>query len=213
MLKDNIRIHDAESADKAGDEIAWMVRKLEDAGEIIIPSELMSAEACMDMVRRDGQLLQCVPQKLVTAELCLEALESSGEAFEHVPENLKTFELCLEVAKRNIGVKHLPPEFTEEIRQRVFRLEDITGLDDVSVAKAFNLLEDNGELAKALKLAGNEVREKALKNMPESRAAMLREDMEYMGPIRRMDAEDAAGKVCAVFFELEKKGEIKMRQR
>ena len=213
MLKDNIRIHDAESADKAGDEIAGMVRKLEDAGEIIIPSELMSAEACMDMVRSDGQLLQCVPQKLVTAELCLEALKSSGEAFEHVPENLKTFELCLEVAKRNIGVKHLPPEFTEEIRKRVFRLEDITDLDDASVAKAFNLLEDNGELAKALKLAGNEVHEKALKNMPESRAAMLREDMEYMGPIRRMDAEDAAGKVCAVFFELEKKGEIKMRQR
>ena len=141
-----------------------------------------------------------------TAGLCLEAVKSDSRAFEHVPENLKTLELCLEVAQRNGRLEHIPPEFIGEIKRRVFMLEDIVRLDDACVAKGLQSLGNGKTLALALCLTGIEVWEKVRKNMPEREAAKLLTEMEYMGPIRLKDAEDAASKVCAVFHELEKKG-------
>jgi len=84
-------------------------------------------------------------------------------------------------------------------------LEDIIRLDDACVAKGLQSLGNGRVLALALNLASIEVWEKVRKYMPEREAAKLLTEMKYMGPIRLKDAEDAAGEICAVFHELEKR--------
>jgi len=181
-----------------------------DAGMFrFVPDHLKTPQMCMEAVRHHGRLLWYVPPEFRTAQLCMEAVKSHSEAFRQVPENLRTMELCLEAARRYYKLELLPPEFVGEIKKRVFLLKDIVKLDDASVAKAFQSLElDSLETAKALVLLDGAGREKAFKNMPKKEAAMLAEDMEYMGPIRMKDAEAAAIKVCEVFLEMERKGEI-----
>jgi len=177
-----------------------------------VPDPLKTPQMCMDAVKANGRLLWYVPHEYRTAELCMAAVKSGSEAFNHVPEHLRTLELCVEAAQRNGKLEYMPSELIDEIRKRVLRLEDITRIDDASIAKAVSLVESH-TLAKGLKLAETEVQEKVLRNMPERDAGMLKEDMEYMGPIRLKDAEDAARELCAVFLELEAKGEIELPQR
>jgi len=180
-----------------------------DAGMFkLVPDALKTAEMCMDAVKHDGRLLWYVPREFRTARLCMEAVKSGGAAaFMHVPEKIRSKELCLEAAKRGCKLELLPPEFAAEAGKRAFTLKDIVRLDGIAIAKALPLL-DSFYVSKALKPASDEVREKFFANMSKCAATMLQEDMEYMGPLRVKDAEDAAGKVCAVFLDLEAKGEI-----
>jgi len=107
----------------------------------------------------------------------------------------------------------MPPEFVGEIKKRVFIFDDIVKLDDATVAKALQSLEEpkHPELGLALRVAGDEVRDKIFKHMSEPDVLVLKEDMELMGPIRMMNADDASIRICAVFLALEEKGEIAIR--
>ncbi|HPP38127.1 MAG TPA: FliG C-terminal domain-containing protein, partial [Thermosynergistes sp.] len=67
---------------------------------------------------------------------------------------------------------------------------------------------DMKDLALALKGASEELRQKFFKNMSHRAAEMLREDMEYMGPVRVRDVEEAQQKVVNVVRALEEAGEI-----
>jgi flagellar motor switch protein FliG len=67
---------------------------------------------------------------------------------------------------------------------------------------------DSQELAKALKSVDSEVQDKIFKNMSKRAATMLKEDMEYMGPVRLKDVEEAQQKVVSIIRHLEDNGEI-----
>lgn len=67
---------------------------------------------------------------------------------------------------------------------------------------------DNSDLAKALKSVDTEVQEKIFKNMSKRAANLLREDMDFMGPIRIKDVEDAQQKIVNIIRKLEDAGEI-----
>ena len=82
------------------------------------------------------------------------------------------------------------PELAEEIKKKMFVFEDIVLLDDKAIQKVLREL-DNQDLAKALKAVDTEVQEKIFRNMSKRAAALLREDMEFMGPIRLKDVEEA----------------------
>ncbi|PJZ54281.1 flagellar motor switch protein FliG, partial [Leptospira adleri] len=82
------------------------------------------------------------------------------------------------------------PELAEEIKKRMFVFEDIVLLDDRAIQKVMREV-DNSDLAKALKSVDTEVQEKIFKNMSKRAANLLREDMDFMGPIRIKDVEDA----------------------
>ncbi|MCL2758863.1 MAG: flagellar motor switch protein FliG, partial [Treponema sp.] len=64
------------------------------------------------------------------------------------------------------------------------------------------------ELAKALKSVDSEVQDKIFKNMSKRAASMLKEDMEYMGPVRLKDVEEAQQKIVSIIRHLEDTGEI-----
>ncbi|GBU26911.1 flagellar motor switch protein FliG [Treponema sp. R8-4-B8] len=99
------------------------------------------------------------------------------------------------------------PELAEEIKKRLFVFEDIVKLDDRSVQKVMREV-DSQELAKALKGVNSEVRDKFFRNMTKRAAAMLKEDMDYMGPIRLKDVEEAQKKIIYIIRYLEERDEI-----
>ncbi len=99
------------------------------------------------------------------------------------------------------------PELAEEIKKRMFVFEDIVLLDDRSIQKVLRYVELS-DLAKALKNVDPEVQDKVFRNMSKRAVQMLKEDMEYMGPIRLRDVEEAQQKIVKIIRDLEEKGEI-----
>lgn len=99
------------------------------------------------------------------------------------------------------------PDLAEEIKKRMFVFEDIVMLDDRAIQKVLREV-DNQELAKALKSVDTEVQDKIFRNMSKRAAAMLKEDMEFMGPVRLKDVEEAQQKIVSTIRRLEDSGEI-----
>ncbi|HPN11284.1 MAG TPA: flagellar motor switch protein FliG [Spirochaetota bacterium] len=99
------------------------------------------------------------------------------------------------------------PELAEEIKKRMFVFEDIVLLDDRSIQKVLREVE-NQELAKALKGVDAEVQEKIYQNMSKRASALLREDMDFMGPIRLRDVEESQQKIVNIIRKLEESGDI-----
>jgi flagellar motor switch protein FliG len=85
--------------------------------------------------------------------------------------------------------------------------EDIVMLDDRAIQKVMREV-DSQELAKALKSVDSEVQDKIFKNMSKRAANMLKEDMEYMGPVRLKDVEESQQKIVSIIRHLEDTGEI-----
>lgn len=99
------------------------------------------------------------------------------------------------------------PELAEEIKKRMFVFEDIVLLDDRSLQLVLREI-DSKDLALALKASSTEVADKVYKNMSKRAAEMLREEIQYMGPVRIRDVEEAQQKVVNVIRRLEESGEI-----
>ncbi|MDR0998152.1 MAG: flagellar motor switch protein FliG [Treponema sp.] len=99
------------------------------------------------------------------------------------------------------------PELAEEIKKRMFVFEDIVMLDDRAIQKVLREV-DSQELSKALKSVDTEVQDKIFRNMSKRAAQMLKEDMEYMGPIRLKDVEESQQKIVSIIRHLEDTGEI-----
>jgi flagellar motor switch protein FliG len=99
------------------------------------------------------------------------------------------------------------PELAEEIKKRMFVFEDIVLLDDRAIQKVLREV-DTTELAKALKAVDSEVQDKIFRNMSKRAATLLKEDMDYMGPIRLKDVEESQQKIVSIIRKLEEQGEI-----
>lgn len=99
------------------------------------------------------------------------------------------------------------PELAEEIRKRMFVFEDIILLSDRAVQVVLRQV-DTHDIALALKTASEDVTEKIFRNMSKRAAQMLKEDMEYMGPVRLREVEDAQQRIVNVIRQLEDSGEI-----
>jgi len=99
------------------------------------------------------------------------------------------------------------PELADEIRKKMFVFEDILLLDDRSIQRVLRDVENN-ELAVALKNANEEVQNAIFNNLSSRLADMIREDMEYMGPVRVKDVEEAQQKIVNVIRKLEDSAEI-----
>ncbi|HHZ04882.1 flagellar motor switch protein FliG [Acetomicrobium hydrogeniformans] len=99
------------------------------------------------------------------------------------------------------------PELAEEIKKRLFVFEDILGMDDRSLQRVLRDV-DMKDVALALKGASEALRDKFFKNMSKRAAEMLKEDMQYMGPVRVRDVEEAQQRIVNVIRALEEAGEI-----
>lgn len=99
------------------------------------------------------------------------------------------------------------PELAENIRKRLFVFEDITLLTDQAVQLVLRDI-DMEDLALALKTVDDEVSDKIFSNLSNRAADMLKEDMEFMGPVRVRDVEEAQQSIVNEIRRLEEMGEI-----
>jgi flagellar motor switch protein FliG len=99
------------------------------------------------------------------------------------------------------------PDIAEEVKKLMFVFEDIVSLDDRAIQQVLKEV-DNKELSLALKGIGENVQNRIYKNMSERAATMLKEDMQYMGPVRLKNVEEAQQKIVNIIRKLEEAGEI-----
>ena len=99
------------------------------------------------------------------------------------------------------------PELADEIRKKMFVFEDILLLDDRAIQRVLRDV-DNNDLALALKGANEQVQTAIFNNMSKRLAVMIKEDMEFMGPVRMKDVEEAQQKIVNIIRKLEDSAEI-----
>ncbi|GGB30258.1 flagellar motor switch protein FliG [Virgibacillus dakarensis] len=99
------------------------------------------------------------------------------------------------------------PELADEIKKRMFVFEDIVILDNRAIQRVVREVE-NEDLRLALKVASEEVKNIVFKNMSQRMAETFKEEMEYMGPVRLRDVEEAQTRIVSTIRRLEDIGEI-----
>uniref|UniRef100_A0A7V4KCQ0 Flagellar motor switch protein FliG n=1 Tax=Fervidobacterium pennivorans TaxID=93466 RepID=A0A7V4KCQ0_FERPE len=99
------------------------------------------------------------------------------------------------------------PELAEEIRRRMFVFEDILKLDDRSIQLVLREVNTQ-DLAVALKGASEELKQKIFNNMSKRAQQLLKDEIEFMGPVRVKDVEEAQQKIINIIRRLEEAGEI-----
>jgi flagellar motor switch protein FliG len=99
------------------------------------------------------------------------------------------------------------PELATEIKNLMFVFEDITLLDDRSIQRVLREV-DSKELSLALKVSTDEVKDTIFRNMSERASGLIKEELEFMGPVRLKDVEEAQMKIVEVIRTLEEEGEI-----
>lgn len=98
-------------------------------------------------------------------------------------------------------------ELAEKIKSSMFVFEDIITLDDVAIQRILREVETK-ELALALKGSSDEVAEVIYRNQSKRAAASLKEDIQYLGPVRLTDVEKAQQQIVAIIRRLEDAQEI-----
>jgi flagellar motor switch protein FliG len=105
------------------------------------------------------------------------------------------------------GLEREDAELAEKIKESMFVFEDIITLDDVAIQRILREV-DVKDLSLALKGCSEEVANSIFKNQSKRAAASLKEDMEFLGPVRLMDVEKAQQKIVGILRRLDEAGEI-----
>jgi flagellar motor switch protein FliG len=174
----------------------------------------LSPELQVDVARRVASLDRTTPEVLQEIESTLEQRLSAfvmddytvAGGVESIVDILNMVDRATEKTILD-SLEEEEPELAEEIRKRMFVFEDIILLDDRSIQKVLREV-DSKDLAMALKTASEEVASRIYKNMSKRAAEMLREDIEYMGPVRLRDIEETQQRIVATIRRLEDMGEI-----
>lgn len=105
------------------------------------------------------------------------------------------------------SLEQTDPELAEEVRNRMFVFEDIVRLSNQAIQRVMREV-DNHDLAVALKSANEEVTKIIFNNISKRLQEMIKEDLEFMGPIRVRDVEEAQQRIVNTIRKLDDSGEI-----
>ena len=105
------------------------------------------------------------------------------------------------------SIEEYDSSLAEKIRQKMFVFEDLVHVDDKGFREILKNVDNQG-LVKALKTASEIMKEKVFKNLSEGAATMLREDMEFIGPVRLKEVEEAQLEIIKIAKRLEAEGKI-----
>ncbi len=168
----------------------------------------------LEVVKRIARMEQTTPEAIRLVEQGLESrlasivtqdLESAG-GVQSVAEMLN---LCDRTTEKGIleNLEEADPDMVEQIRKLMFVFEDIILVNDKGIQSMLREVE-NDELAIALKTASEAMQEKIFKNMSTRAAEMIKENMEFMGPVRLSDVEQAQQRIVDIVRRLEETGEV-----
>jgi len=99
------------------------------------------------------------------------------------------------------------PDLSTDIKDKMFVFEDILLLDNKSIQRVLRDV-DNNDLSISLKNVSEEVQTAIFTNLSKRLASMIKEEMEFMGPVRVKDVEEAQQKIVNIIRKLEDSGEI-----
>ncbi|WP_339170357.1 flagellar motor switch protein FliG [Anoxybacillus sp. FSL W8-1294] len=183
----------------------------EQAGQILsaLPQEMQA-----DVARRIALMDRTSPEIINEVEQVLERKLSTTVVqdytqtggIEAVVEVLNGVDRATERAILD-ALEIQDPELAEEIKKRMFVFEDIVTLDNRAIQRVIREV-DNADLLLALKVSSDEVKEVIFRNMSSRMAETFKEEMEFMGPVRLRDVEEAQSRIVAVIRRLEEAGEI-----
>lgn len=173
----------------------------------------------VEVVKRVANMEQTNPEVIKEVERGLEHRLSDivSQTFEKAG-GVDTVAEILNLADRSTekgimeGLEAEDPDLVESIRRLMFVFEDILLVNDKGIQSVLKEV-DNSELGLALKTASEELKQKIFKNMSERAAQMINEDMQFMGPVRVSDVEQAQQKIVDIVRRLEDSGEIMISGR
>jgi flagellar motor switch protein FliG len=167
-----------------------------------------------DVARRIATMTGTSPDVIAEVEQVLESKISMMSMFDNaqtggVDAVVKILNGVDRSTERSIldALERDDPELAEEIKNRMFVFEDIVMLDSRSIQRVIRDV-DPKDLQLALKVSSDEVREIIFSNMSKRMAETFKEDMEFMGPVRLRDVEDAQQRIVGLIRRLEEAGEI-----
>ncbi len=168
----------------------------------------------IEVVKRIANMEQTNPEVIKEVERGLEHRLSDivSQTFEKAG-GVDTVAEILNLADRSTekgimeGLEAEDPDLVESIRRLMFVFEDILLVNDKGIQSVLKEV-DNTELSLALKTASEDLKEKIFKNMSERAAQLIREDMQFMGPVRVSDVESAQQKIVDIVRRLEDSGDI-----
>ncbi|MEE8459015.1 MAG: flagellar motor switch protein FliG, partial [Phycisphaerales bacterium] len=168
----------------------------------------------VEVVRRVANMEQTNPEVVAEVESGLESrlsnmLVGSMEKVGGVSTIAEILNLVDRTTEKSIleGIESEDPDLVEQIRRLMFVFEDILKVNDKGIQAVLKEV-DNEELCLALKTASDELKEKIFKNMSARASELIKEDMEYMGPVRLSDVESSQQRIVDVVRRLEEAGEI-----
>lgn len=173
----------------------------------------------IEVIKRVANMEQTNPEVIREVERGLEtrlsnmlgqSMEKAG-GIETVAEILNLADRASEKAIME-GLEAEDPDLVEEIRRLMFVFEDILLVNDKGIQNVLKEI-DNNELAVALKTASEELKTKIFSNMSERAATLIREEMEFMGPVRVSDVEAAQQRIVDVVRRLEESGDVVVQGR
>lgn len=168
----------------------------------------------IEVVRRVANMEQTNPSVIREVEAGLESrlsnmLMHSMEKVGGVETVAEVLNLCDRATEKAImeGIEAEDPDMVEQIRRLMFVFEDIINVDDKGIQSVLKEV-DNDELALSLKTASEPLKEKIFSNMSQRAAELIKEDMQYMGPVRLSDVEAGQQRIVDIVRRLEDAGEI-----
>ena len=168
----------------------------------------------IEVVRRVANMEQTNPDVIKEVEAGLESrlsnlLMQSAEKVGGVETVAEVLNLCDRATEKNImeGIESEDPDLVESIRRLMFVFEDVLKVNDRGIQSVLKEV-DNEELCVALRTASDELKEKIFSNMSARAADLVKEDMEYMGPVRLSDVEAAQQRIVDIVRRLEDAGDI-----
>lgn len=174
----------------------------------------LPAQKQVEVIKRIANMEQTNPEVIREVERGLEnrlssMLSQSFEKIGGVDTVAEMLNLVDRATEKGImeGLESEDPDLVEEIRRLMFVFEDINLVDDKGIQAVLKEV-DNDEMSLALKTASEELQDKIFRNMSERAAELIKEDMEYMGPVRVSDVESAQQRIVDIVRRLEDAGEI-----
>lgn len=174
----------------------------------------LSPEKQSDIARRVAILERISPEVVKEVESVLDRkLSMVMENHDQSVGGLKTLVNILNRVDRSTEktileeLEYSDPALADEIRKLMFVFEDIIKLHDTAIQRILREV-DTKELARAMRGANEDVAERIYKNMSKRAADMLRDEIQFMGPIRLREVEEAQQKIVQIIRRLDETGEI-----
>ena len=173
----------------------------------------------IEVIKRIANMEQTSPDVIREVERGLESrlsnmLSQSMEKAGGVETVAEILNLADRATEKTImeGLESDDPDLVESIRRLMFVFEDVLLVNDKGIQSVLKEV-DNDELSLALKTASEELKEKIFTNMSERAAGLIKEDMEFMGPVRISDVEAAQQRIVDIVRRLEEAGEVVVQGR